>query len=302
MPISWTETAKFLDRVEPGRADAFDPHAYCYMLSNHSMPAQIKTASRTELLSGSMLISHLFRLALGGDGTAPSYRYWRESGGEWATEYDRRKMRHPYYHIAEMMILDHVVHHAPCRVLEWGCGTGRHLFNLAQIPGVDVFGFDQSVSMVTTGLGWATPQWRASHVATGEPTGRLPYPDDHFDIVYTSEALLNTRPEDLLGRLAELIRVCRGHILHIEAPPAWRGGYSPWCGGCWGHDLVRAYRALGVYCEVATAGCTRQTPYLVVIRPESLRWTASPAMLALYRRLEAQIEEGFARGGVPPDS
>jgi ubiquinone/menaquinone biosynthesis C-methylase UbiE len=171
-----------------------------------------------------------------------------------------------------MMILDHVLHHAPCRVLEWGCGTGRHLFNLARVPGVDVFGFDQSDSMVMAGLTWAVPEWRASNVAIGGPTEPLPYPDQYFDIVYTSEALLHTRPDDLPGRLAELLRVCRGHILHIETPPSWRGGYSPWCRGCWGHDLVAAYRALGFDCEVATPGCIRQTPYLVVTRPGSLRW------------------------------
>jgi SAM-dependent methyltransferase len=300
MPISWTETAKFLEPVEPGRA-AVDPRAFCYMLSNHSMPDALKSATRDELLSGPMLLGHLFRAALADDGTAPSYRYWRGSGGEWAVEYDRRKQRHPYYHIAEMMILDHVVHHAPCHVLEWGCGTGRHLLNLAQVPGVDVFGFDQSESMVTSGLTWATADWRASHVATGEPTGSLPYPDGHFDIVYTSEALLHTRPEDLVGRLAELVRVCRGHVVHIEAPPTWQG-YSPWCGGCWGDDLVAAYRALGLECEVLTGACTRQSAYVVALRPESRRWMWSPAMLALYRRMEAQLEEGFARGGVAAHS
>jgi SAM-dependent methyltransferase len=239
----------------------------------------------------------LFRVGLDGKPIASSYRYWRGAGSEWVAEYDRRKARHPSYHIAEMMVLDHILHHAPCRVLEWGCGTGRHLRNLVEAANVDVFGFDQSASMVMAGMKWTTPEWRAAHVAIGDPTDPLPYPDAHFDVVFTSDALLNTRPEDLAGRLAELVRVCRGHLLHVEAPPSWRG-YLPASGGCWGHDLVGAYRALGLHCEVATTGSSRQTPYLVVIRPESLRWRPSAAMLALYRRMERHIEDGFQSAGV----
>ena len=55
---------------------------------------------------------------------APNYAYWRQSGNEWNAEYDRRKNRHAFYHLAEAMLTDHVQHHAPCRVLEFGCGTG----------------------------------------------------------------------------------------------------------------------------------------------------------------------------------
>ena len=294
MPISWSEQGRFLGAAEPGSADQRD--ALCYMLSNNSMPASVKSASRDELLGSLTLLGELFRAALEVEMIAPNYLYWRGAGNVWATEYDRRKTRHPYYHITEMLVLDHAIHHAPCRVLEWGCGTGRHLRNLAEVPGVEVFGFDQSASMVA-GMAWATPEWRAAHVAIAGPTEPLPYPDAHFDIVVTSEALLHTRPEDLPGRLAEFVRVCRGHILHIEAPPAWQG-YSASCLGCWGHDLVAAYRALGLECEVGTAACTHQLPYLVMVRGDSLRWRPSPAMLALYRRMEQQIESGFESAGV----
>ena len=311
MPIPWTETARFLDVVslEPSSeekdgesASLLRPGAVCYMLSNNSMPAWIKTASGSEILRAPTLLSRLFHIALEEEKTevnlAPNYLYWRQFGAGWMSEYDRRKTRHPYYHIAEMMIADHVAHHAPCRVMEWGCGTGRQLVNLSQIAGVEVFGFDQSQAMINAALSWAPADWWASHLAPGEPTGRLPYPDGQFDIVFTSEALLHTRPDDLKSRLAEMIRVCQGHILHIESPPGWRG-YSPSCNGCWGHDLVAAYRELGHECELLPSGTCRQSPYRVILQRESLRWSWSPVMLSLYRRLEAQLEEGFARAGAP---
>jgi len=70
MPISWYEQAKFLDGADTVLANATD--AYCYMLSNNSMPACVKAASRHELLCGSMLLSDLFRAALGDEKVAPN--------------------------------------------------------------------------------------------------------------------------------------------------------------------------------------------------------------------------------------
>ena len=308
MPISWTTSQRFLDAVSQtavddaakGEGTLHDARAFCYMTSNHSMPATVKSMTRNEIMTQPILLNYLFRIALsgGGETVAPNYGYWRQTGGAWNSEYDRRKARHPYYHIQEMMITDHVAHHAPCRVLEWGCGTGRHLRNLASIPGVDVCGFDQSEAMVHSGLGWAAPDWRSSHIAVGLPAERLPYDNASFDIVFSCEALLHTRPDDLLPCLREIVRVCRGHILHLEAPPSWTG-YSPSCNGCWGHDLVEAYKTMGYECQLLKTGFSRQAPYLVSLQPESVGWSWHPAMLAIYQQLEARLEEGFAQSGVP---
>jgi SAM-dependent methyltransferase len=298
MPVSWSNPDRFVSVVEP--VILAPPPPFCYMLSNHSLPVWLRSASRSELMCSPALLGQLYRRALKGDDAmssdTPNYRYWQESGREWAAEYERRKTRHPFYHVAELMIADHVGHHAPCRVLEFGCGVGRHLRNLAQNEGVQAFGFDQSAEMMLGGFEWAEESWRLEHLATGAPTGLLPYADKEFDIVFTSEVLLHVRPEDLAGRLAELVRITRGHLLHLEPPPTWRG-YSPWHNGCWGHDLVDAYRALGLRCEVLPAGFTRQVPYRVKIGRKSVRWQWSPVMLDLYRRMEESLENGFLRAG-----
>lgn len=301
MPVCWSQSQRFL----LDEAISEDPAAppFCYMLSNHSLPAWAKSATRSELMCSPTLIGRLFRRALGVDlekamsHTAPNYAYWQQSGAEWDAEYDRRKTRHAFYHLAEALLADHVAHHAPGRVLEFGCGTGRHLRNLVAVPGADVFGFDQSAGMVGGGFRWADASWLAEHVRVGEPTGALPWPDGHFDVVFTSEALMHTRPEDLAGRLRELRRVCRGHLLHLEPPPTWLG-YSPWHDGCWGHDLVGAYSAMGLQCEVLEQGFSRQVPYRVAIDPRSVRWSWPSPLLAIYRRLDAALEEGFDRAGV----
>jgi ubiquinone/menaquinone biosynthesis C-methylase UbiE len=255
---------------------------------------------REEILSSPTLLSYLFRVALGKQlaTTADNYRYWQLSGGEWGPEYDRRKTRHPFFHIQEMMITDYVAHHAPCKVLEFGCGTGRHLRNLAGIAGVECYGFDQSEAMIDAGFKWAPADWRESHVSVGGATDRLPYDDGAFDLVYTCEALLHTRPEDLAGRLAEITRVCSGHIVHIESPQTWTG-YSPSCDGCWGHDFVAAYARHGLQCSVLPSGFRHQTPYRVALNESSVRWTWEPAMLRLYQQLDVSMEEGFAQVEAP---
>jgi SAM-dependent methyltransferase len=304
MPICWSEAERCLELHYPGDLNnhSQDEGPYCHMLSNHSLPAELKITPRSELVCGPNLIGAVLRRALSQEDTtmnhASNYVYWRQSGTEWNTEYERRKRRHPYYHIAEMMLLDYVTHHAPCKVLEWGCGTGRHLFNLSQLPNVQVFGFDQSRAMVDAALGFGSPEWCREHIAIGEPTGRLPYADGEFDLVLTSEALLHTRPEDLEGRLRELTRVCKGHVLHMEAPPNWIGGFSAWHDGCWGHDFVAAYAAIGVGCELLPAGFSRQVPYRAAVSSASVRWTWSPAMLAVYRRMDEALEEGFRAAGI----
>ncbi len=64
------------------------------------MPGALKTLSRAEILATPTFLNYLFRVALSGASTrtvAPNYRYWRQSGDIWASEYDRRKTRHPYY-------------------------------------------------------------------------------------------------------------------------------------------------------------------------------------------------------------
>jgi SAM-dependent methyltransferase len=301
MPICWSRSERFLLDEQHHEDKAAPP--FCYMLSNHSLPAWATSASRSELLCSPTLIGRLLRRALSQQEEeamsqlAPNYAYWQQSGGEWNAEYDRRKTRHAFYHLAETMLTDYFLHHAPCRVLEFGCGPGRHLRNLVDVPGADVHGFDQSASMIAGGFGWADEGWLREHVRVGDATGRLPWPDAHFDIVYTSEALLHTRPEDLEGRLQELRRVCRGHLLHLEPPPTWRG-HSTWHDGCWGHDLVAAYGAIATKCVVLKPGFSRQVPYRAIVETDSVRWTWSPAMLAIYRRMDAALEQGFETAGI----
>jgi SAM-dependent methyltransferase len=227
----------------------------------------------------------------------PNYQYWRDNGGEWADGYDYRKKRQVLYHIQELMLTQYIQQHAataatkPIKVLEFGCGVGRHLRNLTRLPDVDAYGHDQSRTMAANILRWAGRQWFDSHINVGMPTGPLPYPDKHFDIVYSAEVLIHVRPEHLDGILRELVRVCRGHILHLENSEHHRL-ISDAHDGCWMHDMVAAYARLGLECEVLSSGYFAHTPYRVALGEEP-RFTWAPAILEMYRRLERDMDEGF---------
>jgi SAM-dependent methyltransferase len=229
-------------------------------------------------------------------GIDPNYQYWRDHGQEWVKHYDYRKTRLVLYHIQELMLTTYVEQHAahsarPLRVLEFGCGVGRHLRNLSKLPNTDVHGYDQSRAMAEGALRWATREWFQEHVHVGLPTGRLPFADGDFDIVYSAEVLVHVRPEHLEGILSEMMRVCRGHVLHLETSPDYplvSGEHS----GCWRHDLPASYERLGKACEVLPRGYECHTPFRVTVG-QAPAWTWPEQVLAMYRRLERDIDAGF---------
>jgi SAM-dependent methyltransferase len=233
-----------------------------------------------------------------GADVAANYRYWQEHGGEWAEEYAARKRRAVKYHVQEIMLTDYVAHHAPAVVLEFGCGVGRHLRNLSRLPGVEVYGYDQSPSMVACLRRWTGQEWIDTHVALGPPTGPLPYADGQFDIVFTTEVLVHVRPEDLEGILRELMRICRGHLLHLEPSEHVHISDSEH-EGCWKHDLLAAYARLGRHAEILPSGYFDHVPTRVVVgQPPAYTW--SPVVLELFRTMETELAPALYRGWLQP--
>lgn len=226
-----------------------------------------------------------------------NYQYWRDNGGAWADEYSRRKTWMVLYHIQEIMLTEYVLRHAegrerPLRVLEFGCGVGRHLKNLSRLSNVDVHGFDQSATMVEGCRRWADADFLRENIVVGEPTGTLPYPDASFDLVYSAEVLVHVRPEHLPDTLAELVRISRGHVLHIEPSPDFTvdGKVHD---GCWNHDLPSVYRSMGRECESLGRGYSAHSAWRTVVGEGPVfKW--KPELLQLYQSMEIDIDKGFS--------
>ncbi len=225
--------------------------------------------------------------------TADNYRYWQEEGSSWPAEYDHRKTYQPDVHIQEAMLALYMSQSAPAKVLEYGCGFGRHLSYLRDIPGIDINGYDQSPTMLRELGRTFDPAWVKEHVTLGAPVGALPYADGTFDIAYTAEVLVHVRPDDVRTILRELLRISKWHVLHIE-PSEEVKIVSDAHAGCWRHDLVAIYRDLGYECEVLPSIYSSHDVFRVTLSRARTLFTWSPVVARLQRRANLDLRHGLA--------
>jgi SAM-dependent methyltransferase len=112
------------------------------------------------------------------------------------------------------------------RVLDYGCGAGR-LVAAGRANGLDIYGTDVFYGGSTTRrdveaaglLGDVIREMNAS-------TGRIPFPDDFFDVVTNNQVMEHV--EDLDAVLSEIARVLRpgGVVLSVfPSSDVWREGH-----------------------------------------------------------------------------
>jgi SAM-dependent methyltransferase len=109
------------------------------------------------------------------------------------------------------------------RVLDAGCGSGRHLCESFRTPGVDVAGVDLNRDDLGKAKGFlslmAKEQKGRWLVAQADIT-RLPFTDGSFDVVICSEVLEHI--EDNKTAVAELVRVLKPEgDLVVTVPRFW---------------------------------------------------------------------------------
>lgn len=91
------------------------------------------------------------------------------------------------------------------RVLDVGCGKGFLLHDLTQaVPGIEVAGIDISAYGIEHAKDEVKP-----FLQLGSATC-LPWPDRHFDFVYSINTLHNLKASDLHAAAAEIERVAKG--------------------------------------------------------------------------------------------
>ncbi|WP_133366382.1 class I SAM-dependent methyltransferase [Qipengyuania sediminis] len=92
------------------------------------------------------------------------------------------------------------------RVLDYGCGAGAAVRSLAA-GGFDAYGFDVS-----------DYQDEASNRVTIAPSGRLPYPNGHFDMIFSDQVFEHAANQDEV--FAELARITRPGGVQVHVIPA----------------------------------------------------------------------------------
>jgi SAM-dependent methyltransferase len=148
------------------------------------------------------------------------------------------------------------------RVLDMGCGAGRHAFELYR-RGSDVVAFDQDAdelsadsdmfaAMRTAG---AVPAGAEADVKQGDAL-QLPFADGEFDRIVAAEVLEHI-PDDR-GAIAELVRVLRpGGTLAVTVP-SWLPERVGWALSREYHEVegghVRIYTAAELAGKVAATG------------------------------------------------
>ncbi len=132
---------------------------------------------------------------------------------QWAVDYwdgDRRinyggyrYMEGRWEKVAKMMA-DHYGLKAGDKILDIGCGKGFLLFDFTKVvPGIEVYGADVSQYAIDHAKDEIKDKLTVANAV------ELPYPDNHFDFVYSINTFHNLHNYDLEKALLEMNRVSK---------------------------------------------------------------------------------------------
>lgn len=109
---------------------------------------------------------------------------------------------------------------APTRILDMGCGIGTSTVPAAlAFPDAEVHGIDVGASILRYAHARAEHLGARVHFAQASAE-HTPFPDAHFDVVFSCVVLHETSPEAMVNILAESKRLLRpgGIAIHLEVP------------------------------------------------------------------------------------
>lgn len=109
-------------------------------------------------------------------------------------------------------------HRTKPRVIDVGCGTGRHVAYLAR-HGIDAYGFDLSETAVAEAEKLLEKEKLPSHLWVGDMFKRIPFEDGYFDAAVSTRAVHHGYIRQVRSSILEMDRVVRkgGHIF-IQSP------------------------------------------------------------------------------------
>jgi len=94
------------------------------------------------------------------------------------------------------------------RILDLGCGSGRHLIYLAK-RGFDVYGFDISKQGIKIAREWFKEEKLKANLRIGDFYKKLPFKDNFFDAIISIAALHHGKIGDIRKLIKEMKRVLK---------------------------------------------------------------------------------------------
>lgn len=155
-------------------------------------------------------------------------------------------------------------------ILEVGCNLGNQLVLLQAMGYSDLSG----IEIQEYAIGKARSRLRNVRLEQASAFG-IPFPDNHFDLVFTSGVLIHIAPDDLPRAMAEIHRCTRAYIWGFEyyAPEIAKVEYRGRDNLLWKADYSQLY--------------LRQFPDLELVKTERLRYlenTNEDCMFLLKKR------------------
>ena len=104
------------------------------------------------------------------------------------------------------------------RVLDLGCGTGRHLVLFAN-EGFEVYGLDSAPEGIEIAKDWLAEKNLSCELIVHQMEEKLPYQDSFFDAIISIQAMHHNKIEKIRFTIKEIERVLKpGGLLFITVP------------------------------------------------------------------------------------
>lgn len=151
-------------------------------------------------------------------GSCPGADPMRSSGEAWDLVFrrDGHVFLEPFAGFEELVRVFRL--HDCQRILDLGCGTGRHAVALA-IKGFRTWGLDYSPTGLRLTRQWLTSQAVAASLVLGDARRPLPFRDSAFDGLLSTQVIHHAPLATVRGTISELRRVLRdGGLLFLTVP------------------------------------------------------------------------------------
>ncbi len=104
------------------------------------------------------------------------------------------------------------------RVLDLGCGTGRHLLFFSK-KGFEVYGMDASTKGISIAEQWLLEENLNVNIKLHRMEGKFPYKDNFFDAIISIQVIHHNKMKEILKTVSEIERVLKKDgIIFITFP------------------------------------------------------------------------------------